>query len=107
MKIIYLTNKNLFTVVDDEDFEKVANHEWHWTHGYARTAINGKKIYLHRFVMDAQPEQIIDHINHNTLDNQKSNLRFCTSSQNNHNRKHGELPLPQGKRLPIQLTAQV
>jgi hypothetical protein len=42
---------------------------------------------LHRLIMDAGPNDIIDHKNGNVLDNRKSNLRFATISENNQNRQ--------------------
>ncbi len=42
-------------------------------------------IRLHRLIMQAEPNQIIDHINGDRSDNRRSNLRFCTRSQNNQN----------------------
>lgn len=42
---------------------------------------------MHRFIMKAQSGQTIDHINGNTLDNRKQNLRFCTQSENSYNSK--------------------
>ena len=41
---------------------------------------------LHRFLIDAQPDMVVDHINHNTLDCRLTNLRECTRSENNANR---------------------
>ena len=43
-------------------------------------------IELHRFVMNAKKGEYVDHINHNTLDNRKSNLRITTNKQNTRNR---------------------
>jgi hypothetical protein len=37
---------------------------------------------MHREVVDAKPGDIVDHINHDRLDNRRSNLRICTHSQN-------------------------
>lgn len=75
--------------VDDEDYKMVSNHRWHLNKGYAATRLypSKKHLLMHRLILDAQPGQEVDHINHNKLDNQKSNLRFCTRTQNNGNRR--------------------
>ena len=55
-----------------------------------RTAIiNGKKTYLllHREIMNTPKEMVCDHINGNTYDNRKKNLRNCTQRENIHNAK--------------------
>lgn len=83
-----------FALVDDEDFEKINQYKWHYDNnrrrdGYAvaQTGYKGKKIYMHRFIVNAQKEQEIDHIDGNKLNNQKSNLRVVTRSQNNYNQR--------------------
>ena len=42
---------------------------------------------VHRVVMGNPKGMDIDHINHNSLDNRKENLRICTRSQNCANKK--------------------
>ena len=43
---------------------------------------------MHRFIMGVEDSKVhIDHINHDTLDNRKSNLRLCTHAENGRNRK--------------------
>lgn len=54
---------------------------------------NGKKkpIYMHRLIMKTPDNKDTDHINHKGLDNRISNLRICTRSENQHNRRpHGK-----------------
>lgn len=80
-----------FMLVDVEDVELVAGVRWYvsWN-GYAtnRSKTNGKNTNLraHRVIMDAPLGMDVDHINHNKLDNRKSNLRVCTRSENLSNR---------------------
>ena len=44
-----------------------------------------KLIILHRFLNDCPPELKVDHINHDTLDNTRKNLRNITLRENNQN----------------------
>ena len=48
---------------------------------YAQKRVNKNKIYLHRYILN-NPEGVVDHINHNTLDNRKENLRITTNANN-------------------------
>lgn len=79
-------------LVDDEDFERANEFNW-YVHIMPRSNysgrnihLNGKKTnqYLHEFILNCK---WIDHIDGNGLNNQKSNLRLCTSSQNCMNRR--------------------
>lgn len=98
MKQIKLT-KNQIALVDDEDYNAISRHSWHAINvkSYPVAArktkkeTNGKRrvILMSREIMIPSPNMIVDHINHNTLDNRKCNLRVCTQSQNMQNRiKH-------------------
>lgn len=69
--------------VSEEDWNRVREHHWYLAkNGYIWTKIDRKTVYLHRFVMDAGPEQEVDHVNRNKLDNTRDNLRFVNHSQN-------------------------
>lgn len=46
-----------------------------------------KPTYLHRFVLGMDDKGHVDHINHDTFDNRRCNLRRVTHSQNHMNRK--------------------
>lgn len=76
-----------FAIVDPEDSAKVATKKWTYSQGYAVSRDNNKHIRMHRFVMnETDPNIIIDHINHNRLDNRKKNLRRVTIKENNNNK---------------------
>ncbi len=82
----------MFVKVDDEDYDELIKYHWYLREqknaNYAITTINlgngkQKSISIHRFIMKVtDPKILIDHINGDGLDDQKSNLRTCTPSQN-------------------------
>ncbi len=89
MNLIPLT-KGKFAKVDDDDFEKFSHLKWHANEKYARRneRVGRHKLrmtYLHRIIMGDPKGQVIDHVNRDTLDCRKSNLRICTSGQNSAN----------------------
>lgn len=84
MKYIPLTQGKK-ALIDDDDFKIVSEYQWQYDHGYARGWVNRKRVYMHRMLLKASR---IDHINGNTIDNRKSNLRPATQKENtfNHSR---------------------
>ena len=70
-------------IIDLDDIDKVKNHKW-CLHGKGYVSSNSAG-FLHRFIMNPPEGMAVDHINHNTLDNRKENLRICTLQQNNWN----------------------
>jgi len=90
MKKIPLT-QGKFALVDDEDYERVINIKWHYNHGYAMRSVPGPRGYkkqgMHRLILNAPTDKLVDHINMDRLDNQKNNLRLCSYSQNRLNSK--------------------
>lgn len=87
MKYIQLT-KGKQAIVDDEDFGYLNEHKWHINCKYASRIKDKKVLWMHKIIMKCPKGMQIDHINFDTLDNRKSNLRVCTVAQNNiHHRK--------------------
>lgn len=90
MKQIPLT-QGKFAIVDDEDYEFLSQWKWHISHGYAlRSDLSSypkKTISMHRVITGTTGNQLVDHIDRNGLNNQKSNLRIVTRTQNGMNRK--------------------
>lgn len=85
--------KGKVALVDKEDYEEVSKYNWYCsTLGYAvrnykkRDGSRGKK-FMHREILRAPKDKNIDHVNHNTLDNRKDNLRFANKSKNGMNRQ--------------------
>jgi hypothetical protein len=82
-------SKGNFAIIDDLDFGFIGRFKWHTSgseYPYAvRFATGGKKreiIHMHRLLMGVGSDVTVDHINHNTLDNRRENLRVCTLSEN-------------------------
>jgi hypothetical protein len=84
------------TVVDEDDAEFVSR--WNWepsvSMGRRRTVYALRRgprperptILLHRAILCAGPDEFVDHINGNGLDNRRANLRLCSRSDNQCNR---------------------
>lgn len=105
MKLIPLNNKiksktkkevkGLFVMVDDEDYDYLNQWNWSTTNRkdnvkYVRrmdySGVKPRQILMHRLIMKLNdPSIFVDHKNHDTLDNRKTNLRICTRSQNQQN----------------------
>lgn len=85
-------NTDKHAIIDDEDYEIVSKYKWHLSDGYARATVyeSGiqKTVRLHRLILkETNPKVQIDHKNRNRLDNRKSNLRKCSTSENQKNKK--------------------
>lgn len=100
--LIVRSEGRIFSVfISAEDFHRVQKYQWYVQrrhsnsktdrHWYARTESCGK-ILLHRFIMEPLPGMVIDHIDGDTLNNRRENLRISTHKENGNNRrgnKHG------------------
>ena len=72
-------------LIDLEDIDIVKKYKWRLnSSGYITSGSDN--LAIHRLIINCPDDMVVDHINHNPLDNRKSNLRICTISQNNMNR---------------------
>lgn len=79
-------------LVDAADAPLLAGRRWALRNptkpaysSYVVGTVDGVTVLLHRVLMD-YPEQKVDHINGDGLDNRRANLRLATNSQNGANR---------------------
>lgn len=95
MKEIQLTQGKV-VLVDDENYERLNQVKWCALLSRGKYyAVRGiykkgkiKRIYMHREIINVPCGIYTDHINGDTLDNRKENLRLCTHQQNCFNRKN-------------------
>jgi hypothetical protein len=74
-------------LVDPEDHEWLCRRKWcamTFSDGrcYAASHVRGRKLYMHRLLMNPPQGIFVDHINGNGLDNRRCNLRLCTPAEN-------------------------
>lgn len=93
------SNKTIEVIIDTEDLERVISiGSWHAIidntlqepnyyvcHRYNNKTDGAGCVKLHRFIMNCPRDKVIDHINHNTLDNRKKNLRIVSHFENQQN----------------------
>lgn len=87
----YTCNTNAEFLFDLEDFDKIKDIRWaEWKNGNRYNGVRGYDKRVKDYVKMSWVvfEKGSDHINHNPLDNRKSNLRSATVSENASNRGH-------------------
>lgn len=99
--VMYVKHKKILleVLLDIEDIQRVQkigswhaiydktlkNNSYYIAHRYSNKEMGSGVIKLHRFILNCPSDKIIDHINHNTLDNRKQNLKICTHFENQQN----------------------
>jgi AP2 domain. len=93
-----------YAQIDIEDVEKIKNLKWHIKKSrntnYVAYNDKGRAVFLHRFILDYDGVDDVDHIDHNGLNNRKSNLRIISHSlnlMNQHNFNNGIKKTPSEK----------
>ena len=103
MKKIIDTKRNIEAIVDDEFYNEISKYKWrifdsqnHFKSSSDKIILkdgtySNKCVLLHRFIWylangDITNGMQIDHIDHNPLNNQLSNLRLATIRQNVQNK---------------------
>lgn len=103
--ILYIPYKNLLfeVLIDTEDLQRILEFRYSWgiskhkqrDYFYAvstkyigknETNSYSRPQRMNRFILNYTGDNFVDHINLNSLDNRKSNLRIATNSQNLKNR---------------------
>jgi hypothetical protein len=89
-KVIRMT-RGMSAIVDGADYDRLKQYRWYpvksgrvW---YALGRIGGKVVRMHREILRAPRRLVCDHIDHDGLNNRRSNLRLCTRAQNNRNQR--------------------
>lgn len=87
------TNKGVPFQISPEDYHFVKKYKWHSfgkNGSYIAASIKGRNVTIHSLLMGCcldRSKKWIDHKNRDGHDNRRENLRFCTPSQNNQNKK--------------------
>lgn len=85
--MIYIIDNGYQILIDKEDMEKISKYRWRVDKntGYIYSDFIGKKVYLHRYIMDIHTDKsgrVVDHVNRDKRDNRKENLRIVTQAEN-------------------------
>lgn len=96
MKEVLVSGGKSVAIVDDADFDLVSQFNWSLTTGgsgnkkqyaHRRNRTSGGLVLMHRFILDMPKRNglVVDHINGDSLDNRRSNLRICKHGENMRN----------------------
>jgi hypothetical protein len=79
--------------VDASDLGLVSGHGWsldpkgRYAVAYTDVCDLSRRLWMHRLIMEPQPHEVVDHIDGDGLNNQRSNLRVCSQAENGRNRR--------------------
>jgi hypothetical protein len=82
--IPYIKVKDIEVLVDEDNWHELSNISWHISNdGYIKNRKFGR---MHRYIIKAKDDEIVDHINNNKNDNRNCNLRIASAGLNAHNK---------------------
>lgn len=92
--------KGHVAVIDDDDADLITGFKWYpmtvggkvYAAGWKHMPPGRFFVHLHRLIANAQPGEIIDHADRDTLNCRRNNLRRVTRQQNNLNRGPNRKP---------------
>lgn len=94
MREIFVLNAGRPALVDDADFALVAGKRWqlhtgtHAAHFYRDpVAKKSRMVLMHRLILQPPAGVVVDHIDHDGLNNQRANLRQCSQAENVRNQR--------------------
>lgn len=77
----------LIALIDRELSSVIQEYRWHLDRdGYARTKSSGGALWMHRLIVDVPDGHMVDHINGDTLNNTRANLRIVDNRLNQANK---------------------
>jgi len=77
-----------YALVDAPDYDVLSRYQWHLCGGgYAARSEKGRRVLMHRQIMQPPEGMIVDHIDGHRANNCRSNLRICTYAQNQRNQR--------------------
>lgn len=87
-------NPKMFAVVDRSDFDTLMKFKWHarkqrggFVYAVRKMLVGGKerRVKMHNDIAIPPEGFVVDHRDHDTMNNRRSNLRVCTSGENSRN----------------------
>lgn len=90
--LIPLTDSKV-AIVDEDDYNDLLQFQWSakkdtsvsYEQYYAYGVVNGKRMFMHRYLLEPTNDVCVDHKNHKGWDNRRSNIRIVSAIQNRKN----------------------
>ncbi|MBO2536294.1 HNH endonuclease [Rummeliibacillus suwonensis] len=91
---VYYKKRPLIVLIDTADLKQISQYKWHVQQDsksdklYIATTIGKTVLLMHNLIIGKPPKgHVVDHINHSTVDNRRSNLKIVSHADNIRNRE--------------------